>query len=82
MIINCPRNKLCNIGTKVCELWTSCPMITDGGARVDDEGIGTGFHCRLGAFPGPFVGPSIFLHYYAAWFKFQLIQLCLIDGSY
>ena len=39
MIINCPRNKLCSIGTKVCELWTSCPTVTDGGAGVDDEGM-------------------------------------------
>jgi len=39
MIRNCPRNKLCSIGTKVCELWTSCPMVTDEGAGVDDDGM-------------------------------------------
>jgi len=39
MIINCPQNKLCSIGTKVCELWTSYPTVTDRGAGVDDEGM-------------------------------------------
>ena len=39
MIMNCPRNKLCSIGTKVGELWMSCPPIIDGGAGVDDEGM-------------------------------------------
>ena len=39
MIINCPQNKLCSIGTKVSELWTSYPTITDGGAGVDGEGM-------------------------------------------
>ena len=39
MIINCPQNKLCSIGTKVSELWTSCPTVTNGGAGVDDEGM-------------------------------------------
>ena len=39
MIINYPRNKLCSIGTKVSELWTFCPMVTDGGSGVDDEGM-------------------------------------------
>ena len=39
MIIKCPRNKLCSIETKVCELWISCPTVTNGGAGVDDEGM-------------------------------------------
>jgi len=39
MIINYPRNKLCSIGTKVSELWTSFLTVTDGGAGVDDEGM-------------------------------------------
>ena len=39
MIMNYPRNKLCSIGTKVGELCTSCPTVTDGGAGVDDEGM-------------------------------------------
>jgi len=39
MIINCPLNKLCSIGSTVCELWTSGPMVADEGAVVDDEGM-------------------------------------------
>jgi len=37
MIINYPCNKLCSIGTKVSELWTSCPIVTDGRVEMDDE---------------------------------------------
>jgi len=37
MIITCPWNKLCSIGTKVWELWTSDHIVADRGARVDDE---------------------------------------------
>jgi len=39
MIINCPQNKLCNIGTTVSELWASCPTVIDGGVGVDDKGM-------------------------------------------
>jgi len=39
MIITCHWNKLCSIGTKVWELWTSGPIVADGGAGVDDEGM-------------------------------------------
>ena len=39
MIINCPQNKLCSIRTKVSELWTSCPIVTNEGAGMDDEGM-------------------------------------------
>ena len=46
MIINYPRNKLCSIGTKVC---TSDPMVADGGARVDDEGMSSALALFLDA---------------------------------
>jgi len=39
MIVTYPWNKLCRIGTKVWEIWTSGPIIADGGAGVDDEGL-------------------------------------------
>ena len=39
MIINYPQNKLCSIGTKISELCTSCPTVTDKGVGVDDEGM-------------------------------------------
>jgi len=39
MIINCPLNKLCNIGITVCECWTSGSMAAVGGAGFDDEGM-------------------------------------------
>ena len=49
MIMNCPQNKLCSIGTKVGELWTSCPLVIDGGAGVDDEGMSSVLSLFLGS---------------------------------
>ena len=49
MIINCPQNKLCSIGTKVCELWTSSPMVADEGVGVDDEGMSSALALFLDA---------------------------------
>ena len=49
MIITCPWNKLCSIGTKVWELWTSDLIVVDGGAGVDDEGLSS----ALALFPFP-----------------------------
>ena len=49
MIMNCPRNKLCSIGTKVGELWKSYPPVIDEGASVDDEGMSSILALFLGS---------------------------------
>jgi len=49
MIITCPWNKLCSIGTKVWELWTSDLIVVDGGAGVDDEGLSSALALFLDA---------------------------------
>jgi len=39
MLISCPLNRLCSIGTKVCGCWTFGSMAADRGVGMHDEGM-------------------------------------------
>ena len=49
MIITCPWNRLCSIGTKVWELRTFGPIVADEGDGADGEGMSSALALFLDA---------------------------------